>query len=67
MQHSSSYPQNSNEKVGLFSCLLTEIYIVGTQKNHLSEMVLLSSHNIYFHRKFREIFLNNFKPPFLEY
>ena len=28
--------------------LFTQTYIVGTQKNHLIEMVLLSTHNICF-------------------
>ena len=30
-----------------FSYFSTETYVVGTQMNHLNEMVLLSTHNLY--------------------
>ena len=29
-----------------FSCFSTKTYVVGTQKNHLNEMVLLSTQNL---------------------
>ena len=35
-------------RLGLFSYSLIYTYILGTQKNHLIEMVLLSIHNICF-------------------
>ena len=30
-----------------FSCFSTKPYVVGSQKNHLNEMVLLNTKNIY--------------------
>ena len=35
-------------KLYLFSYLLTETCVLGAQKNRLTEMVLLSTHNICF-------------------
>ena len=46
---------------GSFTCykipnLSLKPYVVGTQKNHLTETILLSTHNVGFGRVIREIF-----------
>ena len=40
--------QNLEMKILQFACFTTKSYVMGTQKNHLIEMVLLSTHSICF-------------------
>ena len=49
--HISTSPQKMGLISELISCIVTKTYIVGTQKNHLNEMILLCTHNICFYEE----------------
>ena len=42
-------------KINIFIHFSTKTYVVGTHKKHLSEVLLMSTHNICFHGEIRKI------------